>query len=64
MFKEICKVTETDCFDSWKPKIIEKPSSVRKKKRLSKTLTFFYAQEGPDFGIITQTESFTQIDNQ
>jgi hypothetical protein len=43
-------------------KIIKKPSSFRKKKRLSNTLTFFYAQEGPDFGIITQTESLTQID--
>ncbi len=33
MFKEMFKVTETDCFD--KLKVIEKPSSVRKKKRLT-----------------------------
>ncbi len=35
MFKEICKVTETDCYDSYK--IMKKPSSVRKKKRLRNT---------------------------
>jgi hypothetical protein len=32
MIKEMRKVTETDCFEFLQLKIIEKPSSVRKKE--------------------------------
>jgi hypothetical protein len=64
MFKEMCKVTEIDCFEFWQLKIIEKTTSVRKKKRPSNTLFERKNQEeeGPDFGIITQTLSLTHID--
>jgi hypothetical protein len=48
----------------WQLKVIEKPSSVRKKKRQSNTLTFT-RKKGliADFGIVTQAEGLTQIDN-
>ncbi len=46
MLKEMGKVTETDF---WQLEIIKKPSSVRKKKRLSNTL--FARKKGPRWGL-------------
>jgi hypothetical protein len=52
----MCKVTETDCFDSCK---FSKSYLALEKRNVQ---NFVCAQEGPDFGIITQTPSFTQLD--
>jgi hypothetical protein len=40
MLKEICKVTETDCFDSWK---LSKSHLVLEKRNPSKTKQHFSA---------------------
>jgi hypothetical protein len=43
MFKEICKVTETDCFDSWKLSkshlALEKKNLARKKDLILELLS-------------------------
>jgi hypothetical protein len=51
----MCKVTETDCFDSCK---FSKCHLALEKRNFQVKLC---AQEGPDFGIITQTQSLTQL---
>jgi hypothetical protein len=60
MFKEMGKVTETDCFDSC---TFSKSHLALEKRNVKVKLCLrARSQEGPDFGIITLTQTLTQLD--